>query len=69
MCSLSETLRTWHWETSVLFLVPGIPYLNSVCDMLTGHHQLGMGRMVEATILTACLSLGFCGAIVIMKIA
>ena len=55
--------------TSVLFLVPGIPYLNSVCDMLTGHHQLGMGRMVEATILTACLSLGFCGAIVIMKIA
>lgn len=55
--------------TSVLFLVPGVPYLNSVCDMLTGHHQLGMGRMVEATILTACLSLGFCGAIVIMKIA
>jgi len=55
--------------TSVLFLVPGVPYLNSVCDMLTGHHQLGMGRMVEATILTACLSLGFCGAIVIMQIA
>lgn len=55
--------------TSVLFLVPGVPYLNSVCDMLTGHHQLGMGRMVEAVILTACLSLGFCGAVVIMKTA
>lgn len=46
--------------TSVLFLVPGVPYINSVCDMMTGNHILGLGRIIDATLLTASLSIGFC---------
>lgn len=54
--------------TSVLYLVPGIPYLNSVCDFFSGHIKLGTERIIDAILLTASLSLGFCGAAVIMKI-
>lgn len=45
--------------TSILFLVPGIPYINSVCDMMSGNHILGLGRIIDATLLTASLSIGF----------
>ena len=54
--------------TSVLYLVPGIPYLNSVCDFFSGHIKLGTERSIDAILFTASLSLGFCGAAVIMKI-
>lgn len=54
--------------TSVLYLVPGIPYLNSVCDLFSGHLKLGLERIIDAVLLTASLSLGFCSAGVILKI-
>ncbi|MDE6653142.1 MAG: threonine/serine exporter family protein, partial [Muribaculaceae bacterium] len=47
--------------TSVLYLVPGIPFLNSFSDMLDGHYICAFGRFVHAAVLTACLSLGLCG--------
>lgn len=55
--------------TSVLYLVPGIPYLNSVCDLVTGHQRLGLERIFDALNLTIALSLGLCGAMTIMNIA
>lgn len=54
--------------TSVLYLVPGIPYLNSVCDLFSGHLKLGAERIMDAILLTISLSLGFCGAAFLMKI-
>ncbi|MDE6342044.1 MAG: threonine/serine exporter family protein [Muribaculaceae bacterium] len=44
--------------TSVLYLVPGIPFLNSFSDMLAGHYICSFGRLVHAVVLTCCLSLG-----------
>lgn len=44
--------------TSVLFLVPGIPYINGLTDMLTGHHLVAMSRFVDAVVTTICLALG-----------
>lgn len=45
--------------TSVLFLVPGVPLINSIMDILEGHVLAGISRMVNATILIICLSIGF----------
>lgn len=55
--------------TSVLFLVPGIPYINSLTDILTGHSLNGVSRLIEAVVTTVCLSLGLCTAMVLAQIS
>lgn len=52
--------------TSVLYLIPGIPYINSVSDLLDGHYICAFSRFVDAMILTACLSTGLCGGMLLM---
>ena len=54
--------------TSVLYLVPGIPFLNSFSDMLAGHYICSFSRFMHAMILTCCLSLGLCGGMMMMNI-
>ncbi len=54
--------------TSVLYLVPGIPYINAVSDMIHGHYICSVCRFITAFILTACLALGLCLAIILMDI-
>lgn len=54
--------------TSVLYLVPGIPFLNSFSDMLAGHYICSFSRFMHAIILTACLSLGLCGGLMLMNV-
>ena len=44
--------------TSVLYLVPGIPYINSVSDLIHGHLLCCISRFIEASVLTACLGIG-----------
>lgn len=44
--------------TSVLYLIPGIPYINSVSDMLDGHYLCFFSRMMQAVILTGCIAAG-----------
>lgn len=46
--------------TSVLYLVPGIPFLNSFSDLLYRHYICAFSRFTDAIILTACLSTGLC---------
>lgn len=55
--------------TSVLYLVPGIPFLNSFSDMLDGHYICAFGRFMNAVVLTCCLSLGLCGGMMMMNIS
>ena len=52
--------------TSVLYLIPGIPYINSVSDMLDGHYLCAINRFVDAAVLTTCLSAGLCGGLFMM---
>ncbi len=52
--------------TSVLYLIPGIPYINSVSDMLDGHYICSFSRFIDALILTICLSIGLCGGMFLM---
>lgn len=54
--------------TSVLYLVPGIPFLNSFSDMLAGHYICAFSRFMNAVILTASLSLGLCAGMMLMNV-
>ena len=66
----------FHWgntpdiavATSVLYLIPGVPYLNSVSDLLDGHYVCSLGRFMNAIVLTVCLSLGLCGGLMLMQL-
>ena len=54
--------------TGVLFLVPGIPFINSVNDLINGHYICAFSRFTQATITTVCLSLGLCLGYLIINI-
>ncbi|MDR9828297.1 threonine/serine exporter ThrE family protein [Vibrio sp. FNV 38] len=44
--------------SSVLMLVPGLPLINAVADMLKGHINMGIARFVMASLLTLATSVG-----------
>lgn len=52
--------------TSVLYLVPGIPFINSFSDVLYRHYICAFSRFVDAVVLTCCLSIGLCAAMLTM---
>lgn len=52
--------------TSVLYLIPGVPYLNSVSDMIYRHYLCAFSRFLDAVVLTACLSVGLCAGMFIL---
>lgn len=54
--------------TSVLYLIPGIPYINSVSDMIDGHYLCGFSRFMSALLLTGCIALGLTGGFLLMNI-
>lgn len=53
--------------TSILYLVPGIPFLNSFSDMLGGHYICALSRLANALLLTGCLSIGLCAGMLLMN--
>ncbi|MBR8703843.1 Inner membrane protein YjjP [Porphyromonas levii] len=53
-------------STSVLYLIPGVPYINAVSDMLYRHYLCGFSRFLDALVLTACLSVGLCAGMFIL---
>lgn len=53
--------------TSALYLVPGIPFLNSFSDMLYRHYICSFSRFLDATVITCCLSAGLCLGMLLMK--
>ncbi len=56
----------FHWgttpnvamATSVLFLVPGVPLINGIMDLLQGFILMGISRLVSACSLIICIALG-----------
>lgn len=44
--------------TSVLYLIPGVPLLNSITDIIEGHVLTGTSRAVNAGALIVCIALG-----------
>lgn len=54
--------------TSVLYLVPGIPFINSFSNLLNGMFLGCISQFFKGTILTVCLSLGFCIGLVVTNL-
>lgn len=54
--------------TSVLWLIPGIRFINAISDMINGHYVVAQSRMTDAVITTICLSLGLCLALLTLNI-
>lgn len=54
--------------TSVLYLVPGIPFINSFSDMLDRHYICAFGRLMNAVVLTFCLSFGLGLGVLLMGV-
>ena len=52
--------------TSVLYLIPGVPYINSVSDMIYRHYLCAFSRFLDAAVLTACLSAGLCAGMLLL---
>lgn len=67
LCSLGSTPDITI-GTSVLYLVPGIPFINSFCDLLDCHYLCAFGRFMHAVVIMCCLSLGLVVGMMIMNI-
>ena len=52
--------------TSVLYLIPGVPYINSVSDLLYRHYLCALSRLMDAVVLTVCLSAGLCAGMFLL---
>lgn len=52
--------------TSVLYLIPGVPYINSVSDLIYRHYLCAFSRFFDAAVLTVCLSAGLCAGMLIL---
>lgn len=44
--------------TSVLYLVPGVPYINAFSDFIGGHYICALSRLISALEITLCLGIG-----------
>ncbi len=44
--------------TSVLFLIPGVPMINSIMDIIDGHVLAGTSRFINATLLVISIAIG-----------
>lgn len=44
--------------TSVLYLIPGVPLINGVIDIIDGHVLAGISRLINAFLLIICIAIG-----------
>jgi len=52
--------------SSVLFLIPGVPLINSILDILQGHILTGIARLVNASSLIVCIAIGLFTSMLIL---
>lgn len=54
--------------TSPLFLVPGVPLINGVIDIMEGHVLMGGSRLVNALLQIVCIAVGLSATLLMVKI-
>lgn len=52
--------------TSVLYLIPGVPYINAASDLIDRHYICASSRLADAVALTACIGIGLCGGMYVL---
>ena len=59
-----HTSTPWHpLLACALFIVPGVPLINFVSDMLTGFHQVGLTRAINTLLMVLSMAFGIAFAI------
>lgn len=53
--------------TSVLFLVPGVPLINGVIDIVEGYILIGFSRLINALLLIICIAIGLSATLMMVK--
>lgn len=53
--------------TSVLFLVPGVPLINGVIDIVEGYVLIGCSRLISALLIIICIAIGLSATLLIVK--
>ena len=53
--------------TSVLYLVPGVPLINGVIDVVEGHVLTGFARLTEAALLIVNIAIGLSFTLLLVK--
>jgi uncharacterized membrane protein YjjP (DUF1212 family) len=53
--------------TSVLFLIPGVPLINGVIDIVEGHTLTGASRLTHALLLIVCIAVGLSLSLLLFK--
>lgn len=54
--------------SSVLFLIPGVPLMNGVIDVLEGHVLGGISRLITAVIFILCITIGLSMTLLLLGI-
>ncbi len=54
--------------TSVLYLVPGVPLINGVMDIIDGHVLAGTSRLINAALLIICIAMGLSATLFVIGI-
>lgn len=53
--------------TSVLFLIPGVPLINGVIDIVEGYILTGFARLADAVMLIVCIAIGLSFTLILIK--
>ena len=53
--------------TSVLYLIPGVPFINGVIDIVEGHTLTGGSRLIQAFLLVVCIATGLSFPLLLFK--
>jgi uncharacterized membrane protein YjjP (DUF1212 family) len=53
--------------TSVLFLIPGVPLINGVIDIVEGYTLTGGSRLIQALLLIICIAVGLSFPLLLFK--
>lgn len=55
--------------TSVLYLIPGVPLINAIMDIIDGHVLAGTSRFINACLLIICIAIGLSMTLLITGIS
>ena len=55
------------WYGSAHDLVPGVPLINGVIDIVEGHILIGCSRLINALLLIICIAIGLSATLLMVK--
>lgn len=56
-------------SASVLYLIPGVPFINSMMDFLDGYMLNGISRLINAIFIVISITVGLSGTLVLLNLS